>query len=191
MDPVPRYKNDLEKDVNKHTKYCEANIDMLLSLIPHFADVHEMDAEGAEECTVLIGVDAPALVFNFHTLISEQDEIFSWNWTESYQNYYSGLQIIQRYRSLRYGMPETRRWVLKAPPHLGVLDHLTNAFPDARIIWNHRDPKECLPSLVGLIRAGQVSYRETSYKNTVYVIISTLVTELMQTFRIHFSNTTN
>ena len=134
MDPVPRYKNDLEKDVNKHTKYCEANIDMLLSLIPHFADVHEMDAEGAEECTILMGVDAPALVFNFHTLLSEQDEIFSWNWTEAYQNYYSGLQIIQRYRSFRYGMPKTLRWFLKAPPHLGVLDHLTNSFPDTRII---------------------------------------------------------
>ena len=180
MDPVQRYKNDLEKDAKKHTKYIKDNIDMLLLPIPHFEDVHEMDAEGAEECTVLMGVDAPALVFNFHSLFFEQDEIFSRKRTEAYQNYFIGLQIIQRHRSLRSGMLETRCWVLKAPPHLAVLDNLTNAFPDACVIWNHCDCKEWLPSLVGLIHAGQVSYRETSLKSTVYVLISTLVTELMQ-----------
>jgi len=52
-------------------------------------------------------------------------------------------------------------------------------------------PRYSYYRLASLIRAGQVSYRETSYKNTVYVIISTLVIELMQTFLIYFSNTTN
>ena len=123
-------------------------------------------------------MDAPALVFNFHTLLPFQDEIFSWNWTEAYENYYKGLQIIQHYRGLRNGTPENRRLVLKAPPHLGVLDHLTNAFPDARIIWNHRNPKECLPSLASLIRAGQVnvcvsigSFFVLHYLSFLYIIM--------------------
>ena len=54
MDPVPRVKDDLDKDAKKRIQYCKANIDMLLSLIPHFAEVHEMDSETAEECTVLM-----------------------------------------------------------------------------------------------------------------------------------------
>jgi len=54
MDPVPRLKEDLEKDAKKRIKFCQTNIDMLLSLIPHFEDVHEMGSEIAEECTVLM-----------------------------------------------------------------------------------------------------------------------------------------
>lgn len=155
MDPVPRNKENLEKDKDKRVKYCQKNIDMLLSLIPHFAEIHELGSEIPEECTVLMGIDAPALVFNFHALLNVQEVFYGWNWTEAYENYHKGLQIIKRYRELRTGRPDARRWILKAPPHLGVLDHLTNAFPDARLVWTHRDPKECLPSLASLVRAGQ------------------------------------
>lgn len=155
MDPVPRMKEDLEKDKTNRIKYCKKKIDMLLSLIPQVGEIHELGAESPEECMLLMGVDAPALMFNFHTLLEVQEMFYSWNWSEAYKNYYKGLQIIKRYRGLRTGIPDTKRWVLKSPPHLGALDHLTNEFPDARIIWTHRDPKECLPSLASLIRAGQ------------------------------------
>jgi len=155
MDPVPRIKEDLEKDKIKRVKYCQKNIDTLLSLVPHGADIHELGAELPEECMLLMGVDAPMLIFNFHTLLNVQEVFYKWNWSQPYMNYYKGLQIIKHYRGLREGSPDTRRWVLKSPPHLGALDFLTNVFPDARIVWSHRDPKECLPSLSSLVRAGQ------------------------------------
>lgn len=42
-------------------------------------------------------------------------------------------------------------WVLKAPPHLFALDALFDAYPDARIIFTHRDPAAIMPSNASLI----------------------------------------
>jgi hypothetical protein len=48
-------------------------------------------------------------------------------------------------------------WVLKWPKHLFSLDALLDTYPDARIVWTHRDPGRVLPSVVdfvGSIRRG-------------------------------------
>jgi Sulfotransferase family len=42
-------------------------------------------------------------------------------------------------------------WVLKAPPHLFALDALFATYPDARIIFTHRDPASIMPSNASLI----------------------------------------
>jgi hypothetical protein len=42
------------------------------------------------------------------------------------------------------------RWVLKYPKHLFSLDALLAKYPDAVLIWTHRDPAEVLPSAVSL-----------------------------------------
>ena len=42
------------------------------------------------------------------------------------------------------------RWVLKYPKHLLSLDALLAAYPDAVLIWTHRDPAAVLPSAVSL-----------------------------------------
>lgn len=155
--PVPRIKSDLQKDKKKRIKYCQKSLNDFLEVTPHFNEVHEMGAEIAEECTVMMALDAPAVMMNFHTILARQDEVYDWEWHKAYKNYYKGLQIIKKYRLER--KEETnqsnKRWVLKAPPHIGQLDQLVQAFPDARIIWNHREPKECVPSFASLIRAGQ------------------------------------
>jgi len=40
------------------------------------------------------------------------------------------------------------RWVLKYPKHLMTLDVLLETYPDARLVWTHRDPAVVLPSVV-------------------------------------------
>jgi hypothetical protein len=42
-------------------------------------------------------------------------------------------------------------WVLKAPPHLFALDALFATYPDARIIFTHRDPASIMASNASLI----------------------------------------
>ena len=47
-------------------------------------------------------------------------------------------------------------WVLKWPKHLFGLDALLEAYPDARVVWTHRDPGKVIPSsvsFVGTLRA--------------------------------------
>lgn len=42
-------------------------------------------------------------------------------------------------------------WVLKAPPHLFCLDALFDTYPDARVIFTHRDPASIMASNASLI----------------------------------------
>ncbi|MCR9094897.1 MAG: sulfotransferase [bacterium] len=43
------------------------------------------------------------------------------------------------------------RWVLKSPSHMGQLDALLTVYPDARIVFTHRDPLRVLPSVVSTL----------------------------------------
>jgi hypothetical protein len=43
------------------------------------------------------------------------------------------------------------RWVLKAPSHLGQLRALLAVYPDARIVFTHRDPLKVLPSVASIL----------------------------------------
>lgn len=43
------------------------------------------------------------------------------------------------------------RWVLKYPKHSFALDALVAVYPDAKIIWTHRDPARVIPSVISLI----------------------------------------
>jgi hypothetical protein len=42
------------------------------------------------------------------------------------------------------------RWVLKYPKHLLSLDALLHTYPDASLLWTHRDPATVVPSVVSL-----------------------------------------
>ena len=42
------------------------------------------------------------------------------------------------------------RWILKYPKHLLNLDAVFDAYPDAGLIWTHRDPAAVLPSVCSL-----------------------------------------
>jgi hypothetical protein len=42
------------------------------------------------------------------------------------------------------------RWMLKCPFHLPYLTELVTAFPDATIVWTHRNPVECIASACSL-----------------------------------------
>lgn len=44
-----------------------------------------------------------------------------------------------------------RRWVLKAPSHLGQLRALFAVYPEANVVHIHRDPAKCLPSALSLM----------------------------------------
>lgn len=49
------------------------------------------------------------------------------------------------------GEPEGRRWVLKNPQHMLDLDTLLTVFPDATLIFIHRDPQKTVASVMSLM----------------------------------------
>lgn len=43
------------------------------------------------------------------------------------------------------------RWVLKSPSHMSQLEALLAVYPDARVVFTHRDPLKVLPSVVSIL----------------------------------------
>lgn len=115
-------------------------------IAPGFDAMHERGARMPKEC-----ISAQAIAF-----LSEDFPgkfrvpayaawLASCDMRPAYRAHKVVLQILQR----RY--PAGRRWVLKAPPHLGTLDALLDTYPDARVAVTHRDPLKVLGSLASLL----------------------------------------
>ncbi|MGB5834015.1 MAG: sulfotransferase [Thiohalocapsa sp.] len=136
-------------------KAAEGVIKGLYRAIPEIQQVHEFDAQGPDECTgLLLNTFATpyfrgrlpgyrAWLFNVG-----QDEI-----DQAYVEYRQQLQLIQTQGS-------AGRWILKSPSHLFGLASLLKTFPDAGVVYLHRNPARCVPSLCSLTNAlDTISYR--------------------------------
>ncbi|MFI6013041.1 sulfotransferase family protein [Streptomyces sp. NPDC051243] len=112
---------------------------------PRFRDIHAMAAEGPEECTFALPHAlmplSQAVIPDYAAWYRERD------FTDDYRYLRQVFQVLQ------YGRPR-RRWILKSPLHLGNLDALLAAFPDATIVWCHRDPVTAVTSFCSLIEHG-------------------------------------
>jgi hypothetical protein len=62
----------------------------------------------------------------------------------AYTAYRRQLQLVQHHR------PHGARFVLKDPTHLVHLEAILELFPDARLVFTHRDPARALSSLCSL-----------------------------------------
>ncbi len=120
-------------------------------LSPGITSVQPMDADAPQECTEITShvfksprFDAVYRVPSYHA------------WLDA-----SGYEDAYRFhgRFLRHlqGPGEApRRWVLKSPDHLFSADALARVFPDAMLVFVHRDPGHVLASaarLTELMRA--------------------------------------
>jgi Sulfotransferase family len=114
-------------------------LDGLLKLNPPLRAMHPFGATLAEECVTLFMYDLRTLA------LETQAHVPSYaRWLEqadmapAYAQHRLALQTLQSRRP-------TGRWILKTPNHLWHLDALLAAYPDARIIWTHRDNASQLP----------------------------------------------
>jgi len=81
--------------------------------------------------------------------------------TDSYEYYKRMVQLlqakhneqdqkVQKEEKREEKRLEEKRWVLKAPVHVGYIDTILKLFPDANIVWLHRDPIAAIPSCCSL-----------------------------------------
>jgi hypothetical protein len=114
-------------------------------MAPELPAIHEVGAQLPQECMPILAQTLlspqPGIVYNipsYQTWVDQQSA------TPSYVYHRHFLEHLQS----RY-MKE--RWVLKSPVHLRTLDALLDEYPDARLIFTHRDPAKTIPSLASLI----------------------------------------
>jgi hypothetical protein len=77
----------------------------------------------------------------------------------SYVRWWLACDMVPAYRHhrrvlqlLQWHCPPTR-WNLKSPPDLCFLEAFVTVYPDARLVWTHRDPAKVLASVCTLIAA--------------------------------------
>jgi len=119
-------------------------IQMTDQMRPGLQAIHPRDAGGFAQCMVLLSHEFKSAEF---TLII---------WAPTYKAWYYHCDMTSAYachkmllQLLQWRLPN-ESWVLKNPSHLPWLDYLTDRYPDAQIIFTHRDPLKVIPSASSL-----------------------------------------
>ena len=124
---------------------AHAKLQALDALAPEMKVIHPMAAGAPTECMTLLIHEFKSLEFECQAWVPTYGAWFSHcDKASAYRLHRKLLQLLQ-WRS------PTETWVLKAPTHLFGLDALLAEYPDARIIFTHRDPLKVVASQASLI----------------------------------------
>lgn len=114
--------------------------------------IHPMGAELSQECVTMMGEAMITPLFHNQFFVpSYQDWVDDGApWASVYEFHHRQLQHLQAFH-------RRDRWVLKTGAHLWGLEHLLATYPDARIVFTHRDPVKSMTSyasLTTIVRSG-------------------------------------
>ena len=128
---------------------AQEEVRQTLEAVPGLASVHPWDPMAPDEEIMLLENTFMAWMPEAHANVPEFGH---WQRAQDRRPAYEYLKTLLRFlqwQKRRAGSP-AQRWVLKAPFHLGVVDVLLEAFPDAKVVQSHRDPFETIPSICSL-----------------------------------------
>jgi len=119
---------------------------------PRWDDHHAVSADAPEECILAIQKDLPRDCMVAIEAIRKQEHT-PWlsppSGPEAVAAYHNYSQALRHHQVLKG--TSGKRFVLKGQQvHLRHLEALQTAFPGARVVWTHRDPKDVVSSLCGM-----------------------------------------
>ncbi|MEE3327941.1 MAG: sulfotransferase [Myxococcota bacterium] len=140
--PPPK-KADFESD--SRIEACAATFPDIDAMIPGFKAMHPMGALLTQECVTMMGETMCTPLFHCQFRVpSYQDWVDQEaDWSHVYDFHEKQLQHLQ-------SQHQGDRWVLKTGAHMWGLEHLLSHYPDARIVFTHRDPVESMTSYASL-----------------------------------------
>ncbi|WP_300404465.1 sulfotransferase [Nocardioides sp.] len=122
---------------------------------PDFMGIHYMDATTVEECWRLLRQTGKS---NSYESLAHIPRYTAWlqtqDWTDAYARHKQNLQLVG------LNDPE-KRWVLKNPSHMTALDALMSVYPDALVVYTHRDPAVCIASSCSLSAETTIGHSTT------------------------------
>lgn len=149
--PVPEHADPAE-DARRRIASTDRMLRMAYVMAPEMGEVHEIRATTPEEDWALFANTVAVLNYEFQSgltafgdLLMEQD--LRW----AYAEFREMLQVLLHQRP-------ADQLVLKCPEHLWFLDSLLAEFPDACVVWTHRDPFETIASYCSLISMNRRVY---------------------------------
>ncbi len=116
-------------------------------LAPEFRALHPLEAESPQECSEITAHVFRSLRFDTNYYVPSYRR-----WLDAdVRRHLPAYQFHQRFlRHLQYQDGTARQWVLKCPEHVFALRAIRTVYPDARLIFVHRDPVKVLLSVAHL-----------------------------------------
>jgi hypothetical protein len=116
---------------------------MFAKMNPENLAVHGLNAEAPEEEIGLINLSFCGLMLEAQRWVPS----FGWHCLQqpqrhAYEYMKKMIQLVAWFRN----DPPDQPWVFKSPQHMQDLDSLMAVFPDAKIVFMHRDPLKVVPS---------------------------------------------
>lgn len=113
-------------------------------MLPEFKHIHPMVADEADECRIVLGQSfwSPGMA-SLATTSDYADWCLAGDARYAYRDYRRTLGLVAG--------GDRRRWVLKCPTHSWGLDALLDVFPDANIVFTHRDVTTSMASTASMV----------------------------------------
>lgn len=123
-------------------------------LAPHLQAMHPMSPTIPTECVTLLAGEFTSVHFETVALVQSYGEwVRDVDMVGAYEFHRLQLQILQS------AVP-VERWALKTPVHTWYLEALHTVYPDARLVWCHRDPVVTVASTASLVTALQSTHSD-------------------------------
>jgi hypothetical protein len=124
---------------------CDATFPGVDAQIPAFKAMHPMGARLSQECVSMMADTMVTPLFHNQFRVNDYQD---WvdreaDWSRVYAFHEHQLQHLQ-------WKLKRDRWVLKTGAHMWGLEHLLARYPDARIVFTHRDPVKSMTSYASL-----------------------------------------
>ncbi len=123
----------------------------MLAARPEMAKYYRNSAVYPNECIFFMAHDFKALALESRgKLPNYRDWLFSTDMTSAYAYHKRFLQLLQA------DAPGV--WNLKMPSHSLWLDTIKKIYPDARLVWTHRDPFTAMGSFCSIISLAHMGF---------------------------------
>ena len=125
---------------------ADREVGLWTRIVPEYGAMHELGGAVPVEC-----IQITAASFRSDELLgrAQAPRYGAWLATADHAPAYRFHRAFLQH--LQWRCPG--RWVLKAPSHLPRLAALFAVYPDARIVWTHRDPLRVIPSVASILYA--------------------------------------
>ncbi|HEX4507570.1 MAG TPA: sulfotransferase [Alphaproteobacteria bacterium] len=112
------------------------------ALLPYIKSIHEFSPDHISEDIELQAVDFGSYYLEWLVMAPEwQEHYFATDQTPTYRYLKKMLQVLTWFKG-------PNRWLIKCPQHMEQLIPLTEVFPDATVVINHRDPTASIQSAI-------------------------------------------
>lgn len=147
MNPAPR-PGKPENGKTERWKEAKKACDSIPRFYPGAFNAHPMHPDWAEEEMLLLNHSfcSFSILGAYHV-----PSYYRWFLQADKTDAYRYTADLMRLIAWQRGEPEDKPWVLKNPQHMMDLDTLLQVFPDARLVFTHRDPQKTVASVMSLM----------------------------------------